>query len=177
MQKKSFLFFHLKFYTPDSDNEDDMEEKGLDSTFLVRNDSKEVIKLLGFLENFPIFQVEKYVIHLKKLLVEGEGETVIELGIPIPSSSQKGSIFFSKIFSSIWFSSCAKILFGLFFYQLFDDFSDVGIPEKDFEKAMKNHDEILKQIPAIGTAISGIRYANLFISTKKEHEIFQEKRH
>ncbi|PAV86632.1 hypothetical protein WR25_23325 isoform C [Diploscapter pachys] len=36
-------------------------------------------------------------------------------------------------------------------------FSDVGIPEKDFEKAMKNHDEILKQIPAIGTAISGIR--------------------
>ena len=165
---KNLFFFSFKiFYTPDSDNEDDMEEKGLDSTFLVRNDSKEVIKLLDFLENFSIFQVEKYVIHLKKLLVEGEGETVIELGIPIPSSSQKGSIFSLKYSPPFDFLPALKYFSDSFFYQLFDDFSDVGIPEKDFEKAMKNHDEILKQIPAIGTAISGIRYANLFLSKKK----------
>ncbi|KAK6036477.1 hypothetical protein COOONC_26017 [Cooperia oncophora] len=51
-------------------DDDDMSEKdgGLDALFLVRNKPEEI---------------ERYVIHIRKMLLEGEGETVIELGVPI----------------------------------------------------------------------------------------------
>ncbi|CAB3397638.1 unnamed protein product [Caenorhabditis bovis] len=53
-----------------SDNEDDEKKKktGLDSTFLVRNEPEDM---------------EKYAIHLKSLLVKGEGECLIEIGVPV----------------------------------------------------------------------------------------------
>ncbi|CAI4223529.1 unnamed protein product [Auanema sp. JU1783] len=86
----------------DSDGEDTQEkEGGLDATFLVRNKPAEV---------------EKYVIHLRKQLLEGEGETLVELGIPIGSTG-RGS----------------------------------GLTDEELAKAVANHNEILKTVPAIGT--------------------------
>ncbi|CAI5450928.1 unnamed protein product [Caenorhabditis angaria] len=61
-----------------SDEEDDNVEKGgLDATFLLRNNPDEV---------------EKYVIHIRKMLFEGEGEYLVELGVPIGMSSKQSGM-------------------------------------------------------------------------------------
>ncbi|KIH64100.1 hypothetical protein ANCDUO_05590, partial [Ancylostoma duodenale] len=53
----------------DSDEDDaNAKDGGLDALFLVRNKPEEI---------------EQYIIHLRKMLLEGEGETVIEIGVPI----------------------------------------------------------------------------------------------
>ncbi|KAK5975817.1 hypothetical protein GCK32_012739, partial [Trichostrongylus colubriformis] len=62
----------------DSD-EDDASGKdgGLDALFLVRNKPEEI---------------ERYVIHIRKMLLEGEGETVIEIGVPIDQGGKASGI-------------------------------------------------------------------------------------
>ncbi|CAD6195887.1 unnamed protein product [Caenorhabditis auriculariae] len=62
--------------------DDEVEEKepeagGLDATFLVRNNPEEV---------------EKYQIHVRKLLIEGEGEAIVEVGVPIGGSSKASGL-------------------------------------------------------------------------------------
>uniref|UniRef100_A0A158P6L3 Tr-type G domain-containing protein n=1 Tax=Angiostrongylus cantonensis TaxID=6313 RepID=A0A158P6L3_ANGCA len=59
------------------DDEADVKAGGLDALFLVRNKPEEI---------------ERYVIHLRKMLLEGEGETVIELGVPIELGGKASGI-------------------------------------------------------------------------------------
>uniref|UniRef100_A0A1I7XG25 Tr-type G domain-containing protein n=1 Tax=Heterorhabditis bacteriophora TaxID=37862 RepID=A0A1I7XG25_HETBA len=95
----------------DSDEEDGDTKSGcLDSTFLVRNKAEEI---------------DMYIIHLRKLLLEGEGETLVEIGIPIGTTA-KGS----------------------------------GLSVEDLEVASRNHSEILKKIPAVGTKIETRKNGN-----------------
>lgn len=62
----------------DSDDDDASgKDGGLDALFLVRNKPEEI---------------ERYVIHLRKMLLEGEGETVIEIGAPIDQGGKASGI-------------------------------------------------------------------------------------
>ncbi|CAJ0591253.1 unnamed protein product [Cylicocyclus nassatus] len=62
----------------DSDDDDsNMKGGGLDALFLVRNQPEEI---------------EKYVLHLRKMLLEGEGEAVVELGVPIEQGGKASGI-------------------------------------------------------------------------------------
>ncbi|KJH50158.1 elongation factor Tu GTP binding domain protein [Dictyocaulus viviparus] len=101
-------------YNSDED-EVKAEDGGLDALFLVRNKAEEV---------------ERYVIHLRKMLLEGEGETVIELGAPIELS---GKDYKSALSNQFLLAS--------------------GIPTKDLDIAVTNHVKILASIPAIGTKL------------------------
>ncbi|KHJ99338.1 hypothetical protein OESDEN_00679, partial [Oesophagostomum dentatum] len=47
-----------------------------------------LFSLLHFLN----LQIERYVIHLRKFLLEGEGETVVEIGVPIELGGQSPGI-------------------------------------------------------------------------------------
>ncbi|VDM78099.1 unnamed protein product [Strongylus vulgaris] len=59
------------------DDEANVKDGGLDALFLVRNKPEEI---------------EKYVIHLRKMLLEGEGETVVEIGVPIEQGGKASGI-------------------------------------------------------------------------------------
>ncbi|VDM55350.1 unnamed protein product [Angiostrongylus costaricensis] len=59
------------------DDKADVKAGGLDALFLVRNKPEEI---------------ERYVIHLRKMLLEGEGETVVELGVPIELGGKASGI-------------------------------------------------------------------------------------
>ncbi|EPB68483.1 elongation factor Tu protein [Ancylostoma ceylanicum] len=62
----------------DSDEDDaNAKDGGLDALFLVRNKPEEI---------------EQYIIHLRKMLLEGEGETVIEIGVPIELGGKASGI-------------------------------------------------------------------------------------
>ncbi|KAK6754534.1 hypothetical protein RB195_013497 [Necator americanus] len=59
------------------EDEANVKDGGLDALFLVRNKPEEI---------------EQYVIHLRKMLLEGEGETVIEIGVPIELEGKASGI-------------------------------------------------------------------------------------
>ncbi|KAK6015587.1 elongation factor Tu GTP binding domain protein [Ostertagia ostertagi] len=62
----------------DSDDDDSAgKDGGLDALFLVRNKPEEI---------------ERYVIHIRKMLLEGEGETVVEIGVPIDQGGKASGI-------------------------------------------------------------------------------------
>nr|CDJ96435.1 Protein synthesis factor and Translation elongation factor EFTu EF1A domain containing protein [Haemonchus contortus] len=62
----------------DSDDDENAgKDGGLDALFLVRNKPEEI---------------ERYVIHIRKMLLEGEGEAVIEIGVPIDQGGKASGI-------------------------------------------------------------------------------------
>ncbi|VDM76981.1 unnamed protein product [Strongylus vulgaris] len=73
--KNSFGF--LLCFLDSDDDEANVKDGGLDALFLVRNKPEEI---------------EKYVIHLRKMLLEGEGETVVEIGVPIEQGGKASGI-------------------------------------------------------------------------------------
>ncbi|EFP00256.1 CRE-CGP-1 protein [Caenorhabditis remanei] len=71
-QKKAVNLCEL--YADDSEDvTEQKEQRGLDAQFLLRSTTEDI---------------EKYSIHLRKQLLEGEGECLIELGVPINSNSK-----------------------------------------------------------------------------------------
>lgn len=72
-QKKATNLCELYADGNDDDSEKEQQDRGLDAQFLLRSTPEDV---------------EKYMIHVRKQLMEGEGECLVELGAPINSNSK-----------------------------------------------------------------------------------------
>nr|AAA86431.1 GTP-binding protein [Caenorhabditis elegans] len=72
-QKKATNLCELYADGNDDDSEKEQQDRGLDAQFLLRSTPEDV---------------EKYMIHVRKQLMEGEGECLVRLGAPINSNSK-----------------------------------------------------------------------------------------